>query len=45
VDNKVCHDKKEEVKDLGHLKHGVLFFSFREKYIPFYEREAISSWG
>ena len=43
IDHKDC--KKEEVKSLGHLKHGVLFFSFREKHMPYYERETISSWG
>jgi hypothetical protein len=43
MDHKDC--KEEEVRSLGHLKHGVLFFSFREKYMPYYERETISSWG
>ena len=42
MDHKDC---KEEVRSLGHLKHGVLFFSFRENCMLFYEREAISSWG
>ena len=43
MDHKDC--KEEEVRSLGHLKHGVLFFSFRENCMLFYEREAISSWG
>ena len=43
IDHKDC--KEEEVKSLGHLKHDVLFFSFRENCMLFYEREAISSWG
>jgi hypothetical protein len=42
IDHKDC---KEEVRSLGHLKHGVLFFSFRENCMLFYERETISSWG
>ena len=46
IDDCMAHkDCKEEVRSLGHLKHGVLFFSFRENCMLYYEREASSSWG